>query len=103
MTADFYYLSLSLLRSTLSETLATDVTRSIHRVVPLAWFTTLPIDLPLTSLSACLGTIDFHLMIVCILYYIPFLLLFPYLLFASLCTQISLSSSLICSLVSTFS
>src|ERR1700677_3841454 len=45
-------------------------------------------------------------MIACILYYIPFLLVFSYLLFASLCTRVSLSSlsfSLICSLVSTIS
>src|SRR5271155_5348219 len=41
-------------------------------------------------------------MIACILYYIPFLLVCSYLLFASLCTRVSLSSSsfsLICSLV----
>src|SRR6202453_429969 len=45
-------------------------------------------------------------MIACILYYIPFLLIFSYLLFASLCTQVSLSSlsfSLIRSLVSAIS
>src|ERR1700677_1930875 len=47
-----------------------------------------------------------RIMTVCILYYILFLLLFPYLLFASLCTRISLSSlffSLIRSLVSAIS
>src|SRR6202453_1889941 len=45
-------------------------------------------------------------MIACILYYIPFLLVFSYLLFASLCTQVPLSSlffSLIRSLVSAIS
>src|ERR1700677_3752803 len=45
-------------------------------------------------------------MIACILYYIPFLLIFSYLLFASLCTQVPLSFlsfSLIRSLVSTIS
>src|ERR1700677_4845916 len=45
-------------------------------------------------------------MIACILYYIIFLLVFSYLLFASLCTRVSLSSlsfSLICSLVSAIS
>src|SRR6202521_2106156 len=45
-------------------------------------------------------------MIACLLYYIPFLLVFSYLLFASLCTRVSLSSlsfSLIRSLVSAIS
>src|SRR6202521_3884124 len=45
-------------------------------------------------------------MIACLLYYIPFLLVFSYLLFASLCTRVPLSSlsfSLIRSLVSTIS
>src|ERR1700677_2718540 len=45
-------------------------------------------------------------MIACILYYIPFLLVFSYLLFASLCTRVPLSSlsfSLIRSLVSAIS
>src|SRR5271154_941492 len=45
-------------------------------------------------------------MIACILYYIPFLLIFSYLLFASLCTRVFLSSlsfSLIRSLVSAIS
>src|ERR1700677_4927659 len=103
MTANFYYLPLSLLRSTLSENPTADITQSIHRVVPLAWFTTLPIDLPLTSLSAHLGTIAFHLNNC--LYFILYSIL-SYLLFASLCTRVSLSSlsfSLIRSLVSAIS
>src|SRR6202453_233909 len=75
----------------------------MHRVVPLAWFTTLPIDLPLTSLLAhsrchCLSLND------CL--YIILYSILPYLLFASLHTRVPLSFlsfSLILSLVSTFS
>ena len=74
---------LSLLQSTPGETRPLMLPDQSTEVVPLAWFTTLPIDLPLTGLLARLGTIAFHLNDC--LYFILYLILSD-LLFASLCT-----------------